>query len=118
MTSDEQRDSVDPYQVSPACQRPPVYGPTPSHAPPQCTLAVISMAMGIASVAGFISCGLLIFLAPVAVVLGHLARRQLREDPRLTGAGMATAGLVMGYIGTALLTALTIALVVLLASES
>jgi hypothetical protein len=37
-------------------------------------------------------------LALLAVVLGHLARAQIRKRPdRLAGAGMALAGLVLGY---------------------
>jgi hypothetical protein len=35
-----------------------------------------------------------------AVVLGHMAKRQITSsEGRQTGAGLATAGLVLGYIG-------------------
>ena len=37
-----------------------------------------------------------------AVVLGIIARDELRRDPGLDGEGMATAGLVLGWIGVAL----------------
>lgn len=37
---------------------------------------------------------------PIAVVLGHIARRQTRRS-RQRGAGLAAAGLVLGYLGTA-----------------
>lgn len=58
-------------------------------------LAVASLACGI---------GQLFFwlLAAIpAVVLGHMARRQIRETGE-AGDGMAMAGLVMGYIGIVL----------------
>ena len=42
------------------------------------------------------------FLAAIpAVVLGHMARRQIRETGE-AGDGMAMAGLVLGYIGIVL----------------
>jgi len=36
-----------------------------------------------------------------AIILGHMARKQIRQTGE-QGAGMATAGLVLGYIGVAL----------------
>jgi uncharacterized protein DUF4190 len=36
-----------------------------------------------------------------AIILGHLSRKQIRQTGE-QGAGMATAGLVLGYIGLAL----------------
>ncbi|MFC0677613.1 DUF4190 domain-containing protein [Lysobacter korlensis] len=40
----------------------------------------------------------------VAIVTGHLARSELRrEGDRLTGDGMAVAGLVLGYLALATL---------------
>jgi hypothetical protein len=43
--------------------------------------------------------GLLIFpIAIAAIILGHMSRSEIRRsNGRLTGDGMATAGLVMGY---------------------
>ena len=44
----------------------------------------------------------LIGLGPVAIILGHIARRRIRmADGNLTGSGIASAGLVLGYISTA-----------------
>ena len=45
-----------------------------------------------------------LFIAPliastVAIVLGHLARRDLRRDSTLTGGGYALAGIVLGWVG-------------------
>jgi hypothetical protein len=39
--------------------------------------------------------------APVGIVLGHIARRQIRESGE-EGAGLATAGLIVGYVFTGL----------------
>ena len=61
------------------------------------TLAIAALACGIA--------GLTVFplLASFpAVVLGTMARGELRRDPTLEGDRLATAGLVLGWIGVAL----------------
>lgn len=37
--------------------------------------------------------------AVVAVITGHMAKNEIRENPEyVTGSGLATAGLVLGYI--------------------
>ncbi len=52
-------------------------------------------------------CGIFFFFWPVAVVaiiLGHIARGEIRRSGgRLKGAGTAMAGLVLGYIGVAII---------------
>lgn len=52
---------------------------------------------------GSLICGILFFLIPLAiaaVVLGHLSLSDIRKSAgRLTGRGIATAGLVLGYLG-------------------
>ncbi len=61
---------------------------------PSSTLAMISMIAGIIS---WILAPLLGSL--VAIITGHMAKREIRESMgRLQGDGMATAGLVLGYI--------------------
>lgn len=48
--------------------------------------------------------GLLICFCPasaLAVLYGHRARKQIRNDPTQQGIGLATAGLVLGYLGLA-----------------
>jgi len=55
------------------------------------------------------------FFAPIALVLGILAVRHIKRNPKLHGLGRAWFGLVMGALGTMLL-ALTI--VSLLAASS
>jgi hypothetical protein len=57
-------------------------------------LAIASL---VCSLVGLVTC----ISAPVGVVLGHIARRQIRATGE-EGSGMATAGLVVGYIFTAL----------------
>ncbi|HSJ95376.1 MAG TPA: DUF4190 domain-containing protein [Gaiellaceae bacterium] len=61
------------------------------------TLAIAALACGIAGLTVF---PLLASFA--AVVLGTMARGELRRDPTLDGSGLATAGLVLGWIGVAL----------------
>lgn len=64
--------------------------------------AIASLILGISSLPFSFLCLGIVF-APAAVVFGHLARGQIRKQPeRLTGKGMATAGLVLGYIGLGL----------------
>ncbi|HEU4671101.1 MAG TPA: DUF4190 domain-containing protein [Dyella sp.] len=64
-----------------------------------CTLAVVSLCFGIAAwtVLPFIG-------AIVAVICGHLARREIREtvSEPLEGDGFAVTGLVLGYAQLAL----------------
>jgi hypothetical protein len=58
------------------------------------TLAIVSMVSGI--VCWFI---LPLLGAIVAVITGHMAKREIRDSGGLlTGDGMATAGLALGYL--------------------
>lgn len=62
------------------------------------TLAIVSLISGIAGL--FI---LPIIAGIVAVVTGHMAKKQIQESMGAQGGGgMATAGLIMGYISLAL----------------
>jgi Domain of unknown function (DUF4190) len=55
-------------------------------------LAIASLTLGLLWLAWFGSLG--------AVILGHLAKREIASsEGRQTGTGLATAGLVLGYIG-------------------
>jgi len=60
-----------------------------------CTLAVVSLCFGIAAwiMLPFIG-------AIVAIVCGHMARREIRQtvSEPLAGDGMAVVGLVLGYV--------------------
>lgn len=60
------------------------------------TLAIVSLVFGILTWAVLPGVG-----AIVAIVCGHLARREIRRAPvgtLLEGNGMALAGLVLGYL--------------------
>jgi type IV pilus assembly protein PilA len=54
---------------------------------------------------GSLICGILFFFFPtavVAIILGHLSLSDIRKaGGRLTGSGLATTGLVLGYMGVA-----------------
>ncbi len=61
---------------------------------PNSTLAMVSMISGIV---GWVLAPLLGSL--VAIITGHMAKREINESMgRLGGDGMATAGLVLGYL--------------------
>jgi Domain of unknown function (DUF4190)/zinc-ribbon domain len=58
--------------------------------------ATASLVLGIAGFLVFpVVCSIL------AIVLGAQAKREIAADPRLSGEGMATAGLVLGWVGLA-----------------
>lgn len=88
------------------------YGP-PALTPRTNGMAIAALACGIG--------GFFVFPASfAAVVLGHIARREIRQTGE-AGDGMATVGLVLGYIGSvigALLVLGIILAVVFLASWS
>jgi type IV pilus assembly protein PilA len=56
---------------------------------------------------GSLICGILFFFFPsavVAIILGHLSLSDIRKERgRLTGHGLAMAGLVLGYVGVAVI---------------
>jgi Domain of unknown function (DUF4190) len=65
-------------------------------------LAVVSLTLGVLWLAWLGSLG--------AVIAGHLARRQIASsNGSQTGTGLATAGLVLGYIGLGFLLVYVIA---------
>jgi hypothetical protein len=87
---------------------PQVYSGFPAAQRPTNGLATASLICGISQI--FIW----FFGAIAAIVLGHIARRQIRQTGE-QGDGMALAGLILGYVGLALTvvgTILVLALVV------
>ena len=80
----------------PAHYRGPVYPPRPVAQPPINSMAVASLVCGIGE---FFTLGL---TAIPAIVLGHAARRQIRQT-RERGDGMAVAGLVFGWAAVGLI---------------
>jgi hypothetical protein len=78
--------------------------------------ATAAMVVGIISIAGALFCVLPILGAPVAWVLGAQARRQVRAAPQQWGGeGKATAGMVLGIVGTVLLVLGLVAVAILIA---
>jgi hypothetical protein len=69
--------------------------PVPAYQPPPAggtnSLAIASMVLGVAE---FFTAGL---TAIPAVICGHIARRQMKQTPQ-RGDGLATSGLVLGYM--------------------
>jgi hypothetical protein len=100
-----------PYPTSgqPYGQNP--YGPQPYAAyGPQTRTNALAIASLACSLGGLLTC----VSAPVGVVLGHIARRQIRQTGE-QGEGLATAGLWVGYIlsiGGILLVAAWLAVVI------
>jgi len=78
--------------------------------------ATTAMVLGIIAIAGAFTCLLPVLIAPVAWVLGAQARREIRSAPQQWGGeGKATAGMVLGIIGTVLLVLGVVAIVILIA---
>jgi hypothetical protein len=90
-------------------QYPPQYTSVPPAGPRTSTTAIISLIGGIA---GFT---VLPFLGSiVAIICGHMAKSEIKKSVgTVGGSGMATAGLIMGYLGIALGVCLLCVLVVL-----
>lgn len=74
----------------------PAYGYPPAPAPP--TTNGLAIAALVCSIVGVASC----ITAPVGAILGHVARRQIRERGE-GGDGMALAGIIIGWVLTALM---------------
>lgn len=75
--------------------------PVPPMTPTTSGLAIVSLL-----------CGLLFFIFPsavAAIIFGHISRSDIRRSGgRKTGAGMAQAGLILGYFGIALIAVILI----------
>jgi hypothetical protein len=77
------------------------------------SLAVVSLVAGIGSFFAHIIPGVGGFtVALVAVITGHMARRQIRQTGE-QGMGMATAGMIIGYVHITLLVLLVIAIILI-----
>ncbi len=97
---------------TPAVVPPPPQGMVAAGATQTNTLAIVSLVAGIGSflahVIPFVG-GLT--AAIVAVVTGHIARGQIRRTGE-QGAGLALAGLILGYVHLALIALVAIGLIV------
>jgi len=69
-------------------------------------LAIISFICGLLGLVGGLPSIGIINIA--AIVMGHMARSQIRQNPNEDGAGMALAGLIMGYIGLLIMLAVVV----------
>jgi len=86
----------------------------PGH-PADLPKATTAMVVGIVALAGAVFCVLPILAAPVAWILGAQARGQIRRAPQQwSGEGKATAGMVLGIVGTVLLVLGLLALVIVI----
>lgn len=70
------------------------YGGYPGYGQPTRNepLAIASLIISLVSI---VFCG---FTAIVGAILGHVAKKRIQQDPTLSGDGMATAGIVVGWI--------------------
>lgn len=88
-----------PYSGAPAY---PPYGyvgtsPTPSNN----GLAIAALVVSCVGVLGLCAYGLGGWIGAIGAILGHVSRRQIRERGD-AGAGMALAGIIVGWIATGL----------------
>ena len=75
--------------------------------------AIASLVLGIG--------GFVIFpfvLSILAIVFGHQAKREIAKRPGLGGAGLATAGIVLGWIGVALVVLAVLFIVLVVAAST
>lgn len=108
----------DPSHPPGAAPYPPAYPPAgqpgwaphagvpafPTYVLPDHPRATAALVVGLVSVAGAFTCLVPILASPVAWVIGAQARREIRNAPQQWGGeGQATAGMVLGIIGTVLL---------------
>jgi uncharacterized membrane protein YphA (DoxX/SURF4 family) len=98
--------------------QPPAYGhgnPQPYPAPvPDHPRSTLAMVLGIVAVAGGFTCYLPLLASPFAWVIGARAVREIdASGGRLGGRGQATAGKVLGIVGTVFLALALVAVIVL-----
>lgn len=89
----------------------PAYGYPPAAAvPPTNGMAIASMVVSIVGILGLCGYGLGGYIGIVGAILGHVAKRQIRERGE-SGDGMALAGIILGWVATAIAVIATIALI-------
>ena len=108
------------YQSYPAQPQPPSYGQSgqvgyQAYNPHSGNngMAVASLVMGIIGIVSFC-----LWIFPIlAIIFGHIARGQISRG-QCTGAGIAVAGLIMGYIALSLAVGATILNIVVAAANA
>ncbi len=90
----------------PPIPRVPQPAPVP-YAPAGAATSGLAIASLICGACVFVLFPLFFLMAPAAVVCGHLAKASIgKSEGKQTGSGLATAGLLLGYIGGGLLLAI------------
>ncbi len=85
------------------------------HRPGGCT-SKLAVAALICSIANFV---ILPFIGSVAAIIcGHLAKGRMNREPTLGGRGLATAGLIVGYLGLTVTLAIMALVAFAIASSS
>lgn len=98
-----------PPQGYPALQGfapPPYMAPNPYGYPRDHPQAGLALGLGLGGlIGGFFTLGLTFLVSPFAWYIGHKARTAVKQNPGVYHAeGNATAGMVLGIVGTVLLT--------------
>jgi len=109
-------------QQGPAYQQGPGYPPQPGYylgfppPPPDHPRSTTALVLGLIALAGGSVCALAILAGPFAWVIGAKARKEIDANPQMYGGrSQATAGMVLGIIATALLIIGLIGIAVLVA---
>lgn len=91
----------------------PPYGgyPPVGGQPPTNGMAIASMVVSIVGFLGLCGYGIGGFIGIVGAILGHVAKRQIRERGE-SGDGMALTGIILGWIATALAVIIVIGLII------
>ena len=101
------------YPQQPGYPAQQYHQPFTSYAAPNHPKATTALVLGLISLVGGFMCVLPVLVSPFAWVTGSKARKEIRQsNGQLGGDGMATAGMVLGIIGTVLLALLVILLVI------
>ncbi len=80
-------------------------GAAPAGAKKNSTLAVVSLVTGILAI---IPCCNLYIMWLVAIITGFMAKAEIKKNPNLTGDGLATGGIVLGFLSLVIIVVLTI----------
>lgn len=119
-----------PGGYGPAYQLPPAYGvpPPAGYAMPYYSypyppsrehegLAIASLVVSCAAVLGLCTWGFAGVLGIVGAILGHVARSRLKHNGK-AGGGMALAGIIVGWVLTAVCAALVVVMIVLFVHDN
>ena len=81
----------------------PNYPPNPQYYPPPAAMPTSTMAL-VSLISGILGFTLFPFIGSIiAIITGMMARKETRGSaPIASGDGLATAGIVMGWVGVAL----------------